>query len=358
MKYTKMIAAGAALMMIAGAATAQTPKKKPVNATKAYPAKKISDGPTKKTGGVKPQGDGKGNAQPQPQKVHMGQRAPKYVPGPRTFSAPDAEGFVTTNGNLQFKMITKGTSTYESKVGDIAEMNIKFFIGDSILINTMEMNNHEPVTQALQAPTFAGDLNEGLLLLKTGDSAIFRMKMDTLSARAKQPKPEWAKPGDYARWEVKMVKVKSKAEAETERAAKSKARAGEEETILQKHFAEKGIKAQRTASGLYYVLHEAGTGEAPTPGKSVTVNYTGMLLDGTKFDSNVDPQFNHVSPFDFPVGQGRVIKGWDEGVPLMKKGGKITLYIPSALAYGERSQGPIIKSNSILVFDVELVDFK
>jgi FKBP-type peptidyl-prolyl cis-trans isomerase FkpA len=355
MKYSKFIAAGCALMMIAGSTNAQTTKKK----TSSKPAAST----TKTNSGTKPAssatGTGKTNpAKPQPSNAQLGQRAPKYVPGPRTFSAPDAEGFITTNGNLQFKKITNGTSSYDPQIGDIADMNIKFFIGDSLLINTMEMNEGKPVTQALQAPHFAGDLNEGLLLLKAGDSAIFRMKMDTLSVRTKQPKPEWAKPDAYARWEVKMVNVKSRAEAEAERAERAKARAAEEENILQKHFAENGIKAQRTASGLYYVLHEPGTGDAPVAGNNVTVNYTGMLLDGTKFDSNVDPAFNHVSPFSFPLGQGRVIKGWDEGVPLMKKGGKITLYIPSNLAYGERSQGPIIKANSILIFEVELVDFK
>ena len=86
------------------------------------------------------------------------------------------------------------------------------------------------------------------------------------------------------------------------------------------------------------------------------MNYTGKLLIGTPFDSNVDPQFGHVSPFVFALGTGQVIRGWDEGIALFKKGGKGVLYIPSSLAYGERSPGPQIPANSVLIFDVEVVD--
>jgi len=315
MKYTSVIMAGCALM-IATAAAGQTKKapvrKKPV-AKISMPAK-----PVKKT----------------------------------------ADGFTISEGGLQYKIIKQGTGTYTPKAGDIMEMNIRFKIGDSLLINTLEMNNNEPVMQPCQKPSFAGDLNEGLMKMKSGDSTVFRILMDTLAARAHQPKPEWAKPGDYATWEVKMVSIKMKSVFEAEKEAKKKIQAEKEETTLKAFFAEKQLQAQRTPSGLYYIIHQPGEGAAPQTGNSVTVNYTGMLLDGTKFDSNVDPEFNHIQPFDFPLGQGRVIKGWDEGVALLKKGGKVTLYIPSGMAYGERSPSPKIPANSILVFDVELVDFK
>ncbi len=79
-----------------------------------------------------------------------------------------------------------------------------------------------------------------------------------------------------------------------------------------------------------------------------------MLLNGEKFDSNVDPQFQHVQPFEFMLGKGSVIKGWDEGIALLKKGGKATLFIPSTLAYGANSPSPKIPAHSVLVFEVEL----
>jgi FKBP-type peptidyl-prolyl cis-trans isomerase FkpA len=113
---------------------------------------------------------------------------------------------------------------------------------------------------------------------------------------------------------------------------------------------------QTTASGLRYIVEKEGDGKKPAVGTKVTMNYTGMFLDDKKFDSNVDPSFNHVQPFNFDLGKGQVIKGWDEGVALMSKGAKYKLIIPSGMAYGSQERGGI-PANSILVFDVELVDF-
>ena len=98
-----------------------------------------------------------------------------------------------------------------------------------------------------------------------------------------------------------------------------------------------------------------GTGAEAKSGDSVKVNYTGTLIDGTVFDSNVDPKFKHVEPFIFNLGTGQVIKGWDIGVAGMKVGGKRLLIIPPSFGYGDQDQGPI-PANSILVFEVELLD--
>ena len=90
--------------------------------------------------------------------------------------------------------------------------------------------------------------------------------------------------------------------------------------------------------------------------QQVTVNYTGRTLDGNVFDSNTDPKFNHVQPFQFILGAGHVIKGWDEGLTYFNKGATGTLFIPSGLAYGERSPSPQIPPYSILIFDVEMLN--
>jgi FKBP-type peptidyl-prolyl cis-trans isomerase len=109
--------------------------------------------------------------------------------------------------------------------------------------------------------------------------------------------------------------------------------------------------AQTTPSGLKFVELKAGEGAPAEVGKLAVVHYTGWLTNGTKFDSSVD----RGTPFKFPLGAGRVIKGWDEGVASMKIGGKRKLIIPSELGYGPRGAGGLIPPNATLVFEVELL---
>jgi FKBP-type peptidyl-prolyl cis-trans isomerase len=111
------------------------------------------------------------------------------------------------------------------------------------------------------------------------------------------------------------------------------------------------IQEVTTPSGLRYVDQVVGTGEVAVAGKTVSVHYTGWLENGKKFDSSVD----RGQPFSFPLGGGRVIKGWDEGVQGMKMGGKRKLTIPSNLGYGPQGAGGVIPPNAILIFDVELL---
>ena len=110
----------------------------------------------------------------------------------------------------------------------------------------------------------------------------------------------------------------------------------------------------KTASGLEYIEIEAGTGAQAQAGKTVSVHYTGKFPDGKVFDSSV----SRGEPISFALGQGRVIKGWDEGIALMKVGGKAQLIIPPELGYGEHGAGGVIPPNATLVFDVELVEVK
>jgi peptidylprolyl isomerase len=109
-------------------------------------------------------------------------------------------------------------------------------------------------------------------------------------------------------------------------------------------------KEEVTDSGLRMIIHKEGSGDLPKPGQTVVVHYTGMLDSGKKFDSSHD----RGSTFSFKLGEGRVIKGWDEALALMKPGEKRTLIIPPELGYGERGGGPI-PPNSMLIFEVELI---
>jgi peptidylprolyl isomerase len=113
-----------------------------------------------------------------------------------------------------------------------------------------------------------------------------------------------------------------------------------------------------TPSGLQITDTKVGTGATPKPGQICVMHYTGWLYEngakGKKFDSSVD----RGDPFEFPLGAGRVIKGWDEGIASMKVGGKRTLIIPAKLAYGDRAVGGVIPPNATLLFEVELLGVK
>ncbi len=111
------------------------------------------------------------------------------------------------------------------------------------------------------------------------------------------------------------------------------------------------MSATTTASGLVYEELAVGDGAAAAPGQRVSVHYTGWLTNGTKFDSSKDRD----DPFEFHLGQGQVIRGWDEGVAGMKVGGKRKLTIPPDLGYGARGAGGVIPPNATLVFEVELL---
>jgi peptidylprolyl isomerase len=117
-------------------------------------------------------------------------------------------------------------------------------------------------------------------------------------------------------------------------------------------------KPMTTATGLQIVDSKVGTGASPRQGQTCVMHYTGWLYEngakGKKFDSSVD----RGQPFEFPIGVGRVIKGWDEGVASMKVGGKRTLIIPAELGYGARGAGGVIPPNATLLFEVELLGVK
>ncbi len=111
-------------------------------------------------------------------------------------------------------------------------------------------------------------------------------------------------------------------------------------------------ETQKTDSGLQYIVVEEGTGDKAVSGKKVKVHYTGKLEDGTEFDSSV----KRGEPIEFTLGVGQVIKGWDEGIALMNVGDKYQLIIPPELGYGAAGAGNVIPPNSVLIFDVELIE--
>lgn len=156
-------------------------------------------------------------------------------------------------------------------------------------------------------------------------------------------------------FEIEVLSVKTQEQYQKEMAQAKEKQLAEDDKTLKKYIAQNKIKATRTPSGMYYAKTKTNdSGTKAAAGNQVTVHYTGMLLDGTKFDSSVDKN----EPFTFGLGNGEVIRGWDEGLGYFKTGEKGVLIIPSGMAYGERGAGGVIPPNACLVFEVELLEVK
>jgi len=127
-----------------------------------------------------------------------------------------------------------------------------------------------------------------------------------------------------------------------------------EKVKFQAFLKENYPNAIQLPSGLAYIMEKTGEGENAKAGQTVSVHYKGTLTDGSKFDASYDRN----EPIEFPLGQGRVIKGWDEGIALLNKGGKAKLIIPYWLAYGEAGRVPVIPAKATLIFDTEMINIK
>lgn len=269
-------------------------------------------------------------------------------------AAKEEGGYTMLPSSLEYKIVRHGTGKRKPVLNDHIEIHIHVHVNDSTIFDSRKMNNDKPVSLPLTAPRYKGDPLEGFVYMVEGDSAVLRVSADTMK-KIGAPLPPYVKEGDKMEYDVVLVSVRSDAEDKKhneEMAAKQNAI---DDVILREYFEGKKVKPMKTQSGLYYTITTPGSGEKIVAGRKASVNYTGMFLSGKAFDSNVDSAFHHVQPFELEVGKGRVIKGWDEGIQLLKKGSKATFYIPSSLAYGSMEQRGI-PANSILIFDVEITD--
>ena len=287
--------------------------------------------------------------------------------------------FKKINDQLAYAFIINKPTSPKPEEGDQINVNMQSVCNNRLMYSTWVAYKGKPAVFGVNKPSFKGDLIEAIMFMTPGDSIVCQVDADALFKNSKNKKPDFIKAGDKMLYFIKLVSIKPKLQVQNEQQAaftkqmneqmaKQKAEAAKQiikdDKELKTYFAKKNILPTKTASGMYYSMQKEGNGEQAFVGDSVTMNYTGTLLDGTKFDSNEDTAFHHVMPFNFVLGRGQVIKGWDEGVALLKKGSKATFYIPSPMAYGPQARpgggaNPKgIPANSILIFEVELVDLK
>lgn len=284
--------------------------------------------------------------------------------------------FTTGEGGLQYRIV-KDEGAEHAVAGDILAVGMVITTDrDSLLSSTYDMGVPQLIHIAPDSipGLYPGDYNSMFTHLGEGDSAIFRLDMDTMAARTMQPKLDFA--DRYVTFSVKVFKH-FKAEGLTDSALNAqimgfyddeKIRLRAAETIkIDDYVSENKLDPQTTASGLKYIITEEGTGEKPAPRDTVLVNYTGKLTNGHIFDTSIkevaetqEGLYNPMRPYEparITVGIGMVIPGWDEGLLLFSKGTKGTFIIPSDLGYGEQGEMRAkIPPFAPLIFDIEIVD--
>lgn len=244
---------------------------------------------------------------------------------------------------------------------------------DSVLYNSADYDR--PAMTVKQKPGFKGDMFTAIGMMSEGDSATFKINIDSLVNKLGMPKPENVK-GKYMVYTFKIDKVIPKGKlndadfqakveefikVETDKAKNSEA--GRIKNYLDKE----NLKPTTTASGLNYVItSEAKNGVRARPGDTVEVNYTGKFLSGKIFDTSIAEVAKKsgtfmaqrpYQPIKIPVGVGSgIIQGWEEALLLLPEGTKATLILPSKLAYGEQGSAPSIQPFTPLVFDIDIVN--
>ncbi|WP_291777904.1 FKBP-type peptidyl-prolyl cis-trans isomerase [Cecembia sp.] len=293
------------------------------------------------------------------------------------FSAMSCNKTKTTTDGIEYTYIKEGSQAPkdgEYVLYHLIVQNSK----DSTFISTYDQRMPAYLQYNDSIPRQSG-MDEIFLGLKKGDSLAFEAKAGIVFGNNM---PFFLDEDESVKIRVGVVDVLdyegveayfgALQESEMKRQAEGAVKQLEIDTqIIENYLAENNIQATRTESGLYYVIESAGTGAAIEEGDLAFVHYAGYLLDGTLFDTSLkdlaqssgvySEQRDNVggySPLEVRVGMGQVIKGWDEGLGLLKKGDKAKFIIPSPLAYGDRDSGGPIGPNSVLLFDVEVTDIQ
>lgn len=234
----------------------------------------------------------------------------------------------TTESGLHY-VITQEGSGERAKKGDKVVVHYTGKLTNDTVFDS-SVNRGQPFSFKLGVGQVIKGWDEGVALLNVGDKATFTIPSDL--AYGEKGAGGMIGPNETLIFDVELLEI----------------------IEAPKPFDVSGKDTLTTESGLKYIKLNTTEGIQAEANKIVKVHYSGYLEDGSMFDSSVE----RGQPLDFPLGQGRVIKGWDEGIALLKVGEKAKLIIPHQLGYGERGYPPIIPAKSTLIFDVELIEVK
>lgn len=276
-------------------------------------------------------------------------------------------GYEKKEENMYIKYIKQNPEGREIVVGDVISLRMTYATqDDSVLFETQP--GQPLIKMQADSGAYEGDFLGVFLGMHEGDSASVIVSADSFFIKtAGMPQtPAFIDSGSVLYFSVGVAKVQSMEELEAERNMENASKVEAEAAQLEAYLNENSITTEPTASGLIFISNKKGTGKQAASGDKVKVAYAGRLLDGTLFDTSIEEvakengtydERRTYSPFEFDLDRGQVIPGWDEGIAMMKEGGKATLIIPSSLAYGANPRpGGVIKPFNTLVFEVELVE--
>lgn len=286
-------------------------------------------------------------------------------------------GFTKTKSGLKYQYVTNGDGPAPQN-GEVVFLNISYTDANNNVLFNSGSENNEPMPMSYVDSMFVrdGGIEEGIRMLHEGDSILLKFPIEDLFENTfNMDLPDTLERGSDVTVCIGFKNIMTMDEfnvyARNERLKRAEAAANAEETqyktdsaLINDYLETENIEAEEHESGLMYQVVEKGNGPIPQAGQQVSVNYTGRLLDGTIFDTSYpdiakeEGIFNEqrsYAPYTFQLGRGAVIRGWDIGIGLINEGTKAKLFIPSKLGYGPRAFASI-PANSVLVFDVELVN--
>lgn len=246
------------------------------------------------------------------------------------------------NGGADYALVTQKDGP-KSKIGDYIYFNMEYqTMDDSVIFTTYK--REKPLELQFRETLFKGLLNDGLQAMGPGDSAIFKVPVDSLYGQNKNL-PGYLKRGDYLKYIVSVERIQN---ADEYREAKKLAREAQlktDETAILDYIAKNKLDTKTTKTGVHFFASKEGTAEVPDTAKAITASYVGKLLNGTEFETtNGDMK---------KLDLTRQVPGLREGIRQLKQNGKGTIIIPSNQAYGEAQRGKI-PSNSVLIYEIEL----
>lgn len=259
-------------------------------------------------------------------------------------------GYKKTADGLYYKFHEQNTSEPQPKPTDFLRVAMACYLNDELYYDWQE--SQTGVYSQLTMPKFAGDLQEAYAMMHLGDSASFYVKADSIAVLYydQDPKAVDLKPEDYFRYEVKLLEIISQKEFQANIDQLKKKMINESKEALQNYIAENNITVEPLESGIYIIPMEKGKGRCPEKGELVELDFDAKLLNGKTIGSTI----NTDKKLSFVLGDGSVIPGWEEIVPRMHLGERITAVIPFEMAYGDHDVSGI-PSYANLVYDIKLL---